>query len=147
MDTAHYSKYYQLDKLLSEIDKQNLFDKIYVLYNNCNYNELFKLAFEHNLDDLAEYLYIFYDTSYEISLLTTHRNKLHTDFATNVSVDAEISNNTELHICYMNPFNKEKAALIDRLNKLRKYSTMTRKGKEFWYSFNKKWIYNVVNVQ
>lgn len=149
MDLSHYSKYYSVDKLFEDIIKlsvsrndENIYSKLESVYLDGNYNLLFQLAIEYDLDDLVEYLYIFYGTTFEINKLSKQSiGTLAGTQSDNLSASVESSSggNTNLKLSYWNSSDKNKNIVVQRLTRLIKYSSMTRKGKEFWYSFNPKW--------
>lgn len=160
MDFEHYSKYYSFDKLFEEIIKLTAAKKVDVqlqlekLYADGDFTKLFNLVVEYGLDELAEYLYIFYGISFEINKLSkqsinTISNSKDNGNATTAAVSSGSSgSSTGLSLAYWNPTDKNKNIVVHRLTSLIKYSKMERRGKEFWYTFNPKWTNHVlVEVQ
>lgn len=124
----NFSCYYPLDELekLKEEQKEKL--------RACNTtNDLFVYSVLYGLENLAEYLYIYCDISFEINDLLTK---------TGVSSDKVILNQDVPQVVpnYLNQTDKNKLRVFNRLLNLRKYSKLESKDKKFIYTFNKKYL-------
>jgi hypothetical protein len=123
-----FSYYYSLDELerLKEEQKEKLRACITT-------SDLFVYSVLYGLENLAEYLYIYCDISFEINDLLTK---------TGVSSDKVILNQDVPQVVpnYLNQTDKNKLRVFNRLLNLRKYSKLESKDKKFIYRFNKKYL-------
>ena len=138
IDIEHYSTYYSLDKLLNQIENQNLdVNSLQELSNN----ELFQIAIDKGFDDFAEYLYIYCGVEYEQNqLINLLQIKIYENNVDNMEVGIVSGGKIGLNIEYLSNIESGKQRIIGRLLSLRKYSIMRYENKGFYYKYNIKYL-------
>jgi hypothetical protein len=151
MNTEQYEKYYSYDKLMDDVFKleQQEIDKYVNLTNYFKPQQLFEFALDNALADLAEYLYIFYQTTMSINRLNgetvLYIREQSVDTTGNISAPLQTQSgvNSGIKLQYFDKANKKRAEMICRMNNLRKYSGMIGRNKDFFYTFKQKYINEV----
>jgi len=140
IDIEHYSSYYSLDKLLEQIISKNL-DTNHL--QTLSHKELFDIAIDNGLDDLAEYLYIYHGIEFSISKLFNNISfSISQPITDNSMVTIENTvNNDFINIDYMSGKELDRKRIIQRLMALKKYSKIRHENKEFYYKFLPKYIH------
>ena len=114
------------------------------LAKNFNPNkELFDIAIDNGLDDLAEYLYIYQGIEFCISKLFNNISfSISQTMTDNSMVTIEnTGNNDFINIDYMSGKELDRKKIIQRLMSLKKYSKIRHENKEFYYKFLPKYIH------
>jgi len=140
IDIEHYSTYYSLDKLLEQIISKNL-DTNHL--QTLSHKELFDIAIDNGLDDLAEYLYIYQGIEFCLSKLFNNISfSISQTMTDNSMVTIEnTGNNDFINIDYMSGKELDRKRIIQRLMALKKYSKIRNENKEFYYKFLTKYIH------
>lgn len=143
----HFDEYYSYEKLINDISqlsetKINQFEK---LSHELNYQGLFEFAIDNTLIDLAEYLYIFHQTTLSLNklnqiALTKINEQQSNSVALEESIFTEFGGNSGLNLQYWDRHNDKLTLLKHRLLTLRKYSRMESHDKDFFYTFKLKYI-------
>jgi hypothetical protein len=146
MDIDHYNKYYSYDEMTEDVFKlQDKEINKFVTYTNpFSAQKLFEFAIDNSVIELAEYLYIF-------DSVTMSLNRLNGDTVLSVMEQSSAGNfisaplqskdggNSGIKLQYFDKKNKKRAEMIFRLTKLKKYSKMESRNKDFYYTFCKKY--------
>lgn len=154
MDIEQYDKYYSYDKLMDDIFKldQKEIDKYASLTNPLKSQQLFDFCLDYTLNDLAEYLYIFHQTTLSTNrlngdtVLSIKEQSVNTSGNVSTPLPTLTGANSGIKLQYFDKTNKKRAELICRMTKLRKYSEMISKNKDFFYTFKQKYINNVLEL-
>lgn len=127
IDIQHYSQFYSLDKLYSRL-------KTFETFVNFTPQTLFEYAIKNGITDLAEYLYLFCGMEFELNELMN----LSLQIQEQPIEGLEAPINSGLNITFWSQRENGIKNTIARLLNLRKYSTLRRDGKKFFYKFNPK---------
>jgi hypothetical protein len=130
-------KYEETIKEINELNEPLKLKFMELLY--INLQDLFLISIEHGIYYVAEFLYLYCNTFFEINDLNECKTVLSTQYIGNsVPVQTEMTKKITCNIEYMDNTNKKKMKIVTRLLQLKKYSKMWRDGKKFYYIYNKK---------
>ena len=148
MNIEHYEKYYLYDKLMDEIFnlEQSKIDIYVSLTNPLKPQQLFEFSIDNALGDLAEYLYLFHQTTMSVNrlngdtVLSIKEQNINTSENISAPLQTQSGTNSGIKLQYFDKANKKRSEMIVRMNNLRKYSSMVSKNKDFYYTFKQKYI-------
>jgi len=137
-----FSEHFELSSTMSKLSTDNI-EKISNMIEKNDFQSLFMYSIEHELDDIAIYLYVFHGVTYELNTI-----QMITSIESNTNMNANVNEtsetqNTTINLSYWSNHDKAKVRLNNKLLKLRKYSISERRGKQWWYKLNTKYIDSV----
>ena len=151
MDFNHYDQYFSLDDLLRDIQrlhvKNNSIVDQFKQYLN-KPSDLFNFSINNGISDLATYLYIFHNISYDAISMQSNIGIIGEEKHHGCNDIERVSSGTggfngQMNVQFWSSLEKGKADIAKRFYQLRRYSKMENKGGKCMYIFDTKYTDNV----
>lgn len=156
MNFDEYDIYYSLEDLLLQVQKKNIKKEFEQLISKSS-QKLFKFSIDNGLVDLAEYCYLFRGVTYNLKDLEDASGIIGTEGNSKEKTESLGTNALKVHsgtggsagglkINFFDPKNKAKNQIFKKLTYLRKYSKMTSKGGNFYFTFVSKYLGRIFDL-
>jgi len=117
-------------KILIE-DKSLDISNFLSLYQEQNYDKLFKLSITFDIPQLTSYLYKNFNIKFYISDYVNNMDK---------NLLEEINRDNQINNCYKIIYKNNVNHSLNELNYLKRYSKLNKDENSFYYTFNKKYL-------
>ena len=117
-------------KILIE-DKSLDISNFLSLYQEQNYDKLFKLSITFDIPQLTSYLYKNFNIKFYISDYVNNMDK---------NLLEEINRDNQINNCYKIIYKNNVNHSLNELNYLKRYSKLNKDENGFYYTFNKKYL-------
>ena len=117
-------------KILIE-DKSLDISNFLSLYQEQNYDKLFKLSITFDIPQLTSYLYKNFNIKFYISDYINNMDK---------NLLEEINRDNQINNCYKIIYKNNVNHSLNELNYLKRYSKLNKDENGFYYTFNKKYL-------